>query len=164
MATQAEIARHLDLSDRSVRELVDKGVLPQARRGEMDPDVCRVAYIRHLRSVAAGRGGVAEQEDLTAQRARLAAEQADHYAIRNKTARLELLPRTAVTAAVTAAFGRVRDRLLALPDRLAGPLARLTDDGAVRQRLADAINQVLGELAETEVIAVTERDAADAAP
>lgn len=55
MATQAEVGKHLDLSDRTIRELLDKGVLPNARRGALDLDSCRVAYIRHLREVAAGR-------------------------------------------------------------------------------------------------------------
>lgn len=55
MATQAEIGTHLDLSDRSVRELLTKGVLPSAPRGEHDLDACRLAYVRHLRAVAAGR-------------------------------------------------------------------------------------------------------------
>jgi len=163
MATQQEIAEHLDLSERSVRELLDKGVLPPARRGGLDRDACRVGYIRHLRSVAAGRGGISQQEDLTAERARLAREQADHVAIRNACARKELLPRAAVTIAVTAAFQRVRDRLLSLPDRLAGTLTRLDDQGAVRQRMADAIGAALAELAETAVIAAAERDSTDAA-
>lgn len=55
MATQAEIGLHLDLSDRSVRDLISRGVLPQSPRKALDLDACRIAYIRHLRETAAGR-------------------------------------------------------------------------------------------------------------
>lgn len=162
MATQAEIGKHLDLSDRSVRELLDKSVLPNARRGELDLDACRIAYLRHLREIAAGRALGPSGDDLTAERARLAREQADNYALKNAVMRLELLPRAEITRTVTAAFQIVRDRMTALPARLAGPLARLTDTTEVRGRLSDAINAVLVELSEERVIAQTE-ERADAA-
>ncbi len=162
MATQAEIAAHLDLSDRSVRELLDKGVLPNARRGALNLDQCRVAYIRHLREMAAGRGTGPSADDLTAERARLAREQADHYALRNAAMRLELLPRADITRAVSAAFQIVRDRLTALPARLAGPLARLSEPAEVRARLSDAVNGVLVELSEERVVSTAE-ETADAA-
>jgi len=162
MATQAEVAAHLDLSDRSVRDLLDRGVLPNARRGALDLDQCRVAYIRHLRETAAGRAAGPAADDLTAERARLAREQADHFALKNAALRKELLPRTDITRVVVAAFQIVRDRLSALPARLAGPLAASTDPAAVRGRLEDAVNGVLVELSETRVIASTE-EAADAA-
>lgn len=159
MATQAEIAAHLDLSDRSVRELLDKGVLPNARRGALNLDQCRVAYIRHLREMAAGRGTGPSADDLTAERARLAREQADHYALKNATMRLELLPRADITRAVSAAFQIVRDRLTALPARLAGPLARLSEPAEVRARLSDAVNGVLVELSEERVVSTAEEHA-----
>ncbi len=162
MATQAEVGAHLDLSDRSIRELLDKGVLPNARRGALNLDQCRVAYIRHLRETAAGRGAGPAADDLTAERARLAREQADHFALKNAALRKELLPRADITRAVVAAFQLLRDRLTALPARLAGPLAATSDPAAVRGRLEDAVNGVLVELSETRVVATVE-ESADAA-
>jgi len=161
MATQAELAAHLDLSDRSIRELLDKGVLPNARRGALDLDACRVAYLRHLREIAAGRATGPSGDELTSERARLAREQADGVALRNAALRKELLPRGEVNRAVVTAFTIVRDRLTALPARLAGPLARLTDAEEVRGRLAESIAAVLGELAEERVVAATEGTADD---
>lgn len=99
---------------------------------------------------------------MTVERARLAREQADHFALGNAAKRKELLPRVEITQAVTAAFGIVRERLCGLPDRLAGPLARLTDPSAVRRCLEDAVNGALLELSEERVVASTV-DAADAA-
>ncbi|UEX76804.1 hypothetical protein [Sediminicurvatus halobius] len=54
MATQREIAEHLDLSERRVRDLLaELGV----DHREASLDEVRVSYIRHLRELAAGRGG-----------------------------------------------------------------------------------------------------------
>lgn len=156
MATQAELGKHLDLSDRSVRELLAKGVLPTARRGDHDLDACRTAYIRHLRAAAAGRTLGQAGDDLTAERARLAREQADHYALGNAAKRRELLPRGEITRAVAAAFSHVRDRLMALPTRIAGPLAYITDPAEVRRRLDIEIGTALAELAEARIIPLTE--------
>lgn len=163
MATQAEVGAHIDLAERTVRDLLDRGVLPNARRGGLNLDACRLAYIRHLREVAAGRATGPSGDDLTTERARLAREQADHYALRNATARLELLPRADITRAVAAAFQHVRDRLVSLPARLAGPLARTSDPAEVRARLSDAIHTTLIELSETRVVASVDEDTPDAA-
>lgn len=56
MATQKEIAAHLDLSTRWISELVKEGVLPSSKgRGGYDVDACRLAYIRYLRGVNTGQ-------------------------------------------------------------------------------------------------------------
>jgi terminase small subunit / prophage DNA-packing protein len=60
MATQLEIAEHLVLSDRQVRNLITGGVLPKHKgRAGYSLDACRVAYIEHLR----GPGGKVEPTD-----------------------------------------------------------------------------------------------------
>ncbi|MBP0492098.1 hypothetical protein [Roseomonas indoligenes] len=72
MATALEVAEHLDLTDRSVRELQKRGVLPQGKRGALDLGECRLAYIRHLREQAAGRAGTKDSKhSLATERARL---------------------------------------------------------------------------------------------
>lgn len=66
MATQQEIATHLDLSSRRVRELTKDGVLPSSKgRGGYDIDACRMAYIRYLRGVTTGQvnGCTADDDD-----------------------------------------------------------------------------------------------------
>lgn len=56
MATQLEVAEHLDISDRQVRSLLQSGVLPGSKgRGGYDLDACRMAYISYLRGQAAGQ-------------------------------------------------------------------------------------------------------------
>ena len=49
MATQSEIARHLDISARWFRELIDKGVFERKSPGKYDLSECREAYLQHLR-------------------------------------------------------------------------------------------------------------------
>lgn len=64
MATQVEVAAHLDMSDRQVRNLLQSGVLPGSRpRHGYDLDDCRLAYIRHLRGQVSGQVRVPEQDD-----------------------------------------------------------------------------------------------------
>lgn len=56
MATQKEIAAHLDLSPRWVGRLLKDGVLPPVKgRGGYDIDACRVAYIGYLRGLSKGQ-------------------------------------------------------------------------------------------------------------
>ena len=57
MANQTEIAEHLDLTSRHVRNLLKDGVLPPSKPGAKGYDLkdCRVAYIRYLRGVSSGQ-------------------------------------------------------------------------------------------------------------
>ena len=56
MSTQKEVAEHLDLTDRTIRTLIDKNVIsPASGKGGLDLDACRVNYIRHLRGLARGQ-------------------------------------------------------------------------------------------------------------
>nr|VFJ91465.1 MAG: hypothetical protein BECKH772A_GA0070896_100325 [Candidatus Kentron sp. H]VFJ92612.1 MAG: hypothetical protein BECKH772B_GA0070898_1003130 [Candidatus Kentron sp. H]VFJ99333.1 MAG: hypothetical protein BECKH772C_GA0070978_100316 [Candidatus Kentron sp. H] len=66
--TQVEIGNHLDLSDRSVREILPKLGIDHR---QSNLSTIRIAYIRDLRETAAGRGGD-EQVNLTLQRTRQA--------------------------------------------------------------------------------------------
>lgn len=150
MATQLEVAEHLDLSDRQIRELLTKGALPKPRaRGEMDLDACRLGYIRHLRDMAAGRDARLAEE-----RTRLAAEQADAQAMKNAAERRDLLPRDQIGIAVAASFAHVRDRLREAPARYAAQLARITKPDEVRRRLVEIVDGALLEISQTQVEAI----------
>lgn len=71
--TQKEIAEHLDMSDRNARDVL--GRLKIDHKTTSLDDI-RIAYIRYLRELAAGRGGE-DQYDLAKQRARQAAADAN---------------------------------------------------------------------------------------
>ena len=55
MATQKEIAEHIDLTERHVRRLLKDGILPPSKAGGYDVDACRQSYIRYLRGVQSGQ-------------------------------------------------------------------------------------------------------------
>jgi phage terminase Nu1 subunit (DNA packaging protein) len=64
MATQAEVADHLDLTQQAVAKLLSAGHLPRSEgRGSLDLDACRIAYIRRLREQAAGRASEGAEEE-----------------------------------------------------------------------------------------------------
>ena len=65
MSTQAEIADHLGITQPQVSEHQRKGLYPPG----CSLDQARLAYIAHLREIAAGRGGPDAQARLTEQRA-----------------------------------------------------------------------------------------------
>lgn len=109
MATQVEVATHLDLSDRQVRNLLSDGVLPGSKgTGGLDIDACRLAYIRYLRGLSSGqiRPAAADvhvdidplaDHKLTQERLRLTSAQAEAQELKNEVTRRRLIPVEAFT-------------------------------------------------------------------
>ena len=68
MATQRELAEHLDLSTKRISELIRDGILPSKMgRSPLNLDVCRIAYISYLRKLGgynkrSGGGDIAEEK------------------------------------------------------------------------------------------------------
>lgn len=116
--TQAALGRHLDLSERSVRELFGKGVFPTTVNSkaltDTDLDVCRVAYIQHLRDQAAGRtkeiDTVPDSDDPEIQLAHLRGEQIALTRMKRRKIMGELVERSALRLAVSGAFARVNPK------------------------------------------------------
>lgn len=111
------MALWLDMSERSVREHAAQGHLVRGGRG-YDLQASVRAFVGHLRTVAAGRGGEDHSANLTAERARLAKEQADAIAMKNEAARGNLLDAGETERVWTAHVIAVRNRILAVPARL----------------------------------------------
>ncbi len=117
MPTQREVADWIDVNGpRYVRELRDGGVIPEPTTSTREE--ITTAYIRHLREIAAGRvsKGVL---DLSAERARLAKEQADAQELKNALARGEYVPGDQIESTAVAVLSGVRTRLLAVPAKAA---------------------------------------------
>jgi len=109
--TQQTIAEHLDLSQPTVSDLLQRlGI--DWRKSTID-DV-RVAYIRHLREQAAGRFSDGPL-DLMNERARLAKEQADRLELQNAQTRKELAPIVLIEQVLAKAGVRVAGILDAIP-------------------------------------------------
>ncbi|MFG5864412.1 terminase small subunit [Metapseudomonas sp. CR1201] len=141
MATQIEIARHLDLSDRQVRNLLTDGVLPGSKgKGGFDIDACRLAYIRYLRGL--GNSQVKPETDLelpdgidplaehklTQERLRLTAAQAEGQELKNDISRRRAVP----TEFAVFVFSRLAAEIASILDTLPLTLKRRHPDLEVR--------------------------------
>lgn len=139
---QIDIAQHLDLSDRSVREFLS---LRNIDHKASTLDEIRIAYIRHLREIAAGRAALGDI-DLATERALLAREQREKIAMQNAVARKEYAPVIVIEQVLSRAGSRV-----------AGILDSIT--GAIRRRnlalTAQDLELIDGEIARARNLAAS---------
>lgn len=153
MATQREIADHLGVSQPVVAKLVAAGVfLPTGARGALDLDACRKAYLSRLREEAAGRAahggadGEPEELDLVAERARLAAAQADRIEMENHQTRGLVIPVEVASRMLGETLGKVRTRLLAIPSECALQYASARTapqaEAVIRRAVIDALTEL----------------------
>ena len=144
MATQRDIADHLGITQPAVAGLVRDGIIAAAARGSYDVDAARLAYCAHLREQAAGRAGQPGAAlDLSTERARLAAAQAESIERKNAHERGDILNRTAVMLAVSELMTLTVSRL----DRVGAIVAG--SDYKLRKRIETAVNGALEELSAT---------------
>lgn len=122
-ASTASLAALLGVTTRTVTELAQKGVISRAGRGVFPVAESVRGYVAHLREQAAGR---TDSTSLTAERTRLAREQADKVSLANAVARGEMLPARQVQSEWASILRDVRAGLLAVPSRCGATLAHLT--------------------------------------
>lgn len=140
------LAQVLGLHERTIRDLVDKKIIPRATSEGYPMATCVAAYCAHEREVAAGRGGASGVSTLTAERARLAREQADAAALKNAALRGDLVDAAAVERTWTATLAAVRARFLSVPSRFLACAPHLTRadgealDAEIRLALEEAAN------------------------
>ena len=115
--TAPVLARWLGVSGKTAYELAKAGIVVRAGRGLYKLEESVTRYCAHTRRTAAQRGGEASLEAMREERIRIAREQADALALKNKAARGEMLDAAAVEAGLasecpssnalgqTAAFG-----------------------------------------------------------
>ena len=151
MATQSDFAAHVGISQPVVAELVARGIIKSAGRGGIDLDEARLAYCANLRAVAAGRAVTEGGLDLSDERARKAKEEADRLEMLNAQMRGELLARSDVDAAVSAAFARVRAKMLSVPTKVAAEAMLVNTPAEAEAIIREAVCEALAELASTKV-------------
>lgn len=142
--TVGEVAQHIDLGQRRLFELLDEGIIPRKGRGGYSLAEVRVAYIRHLRKVAAGRGADPDL-DLSSERAMLAREQTQSMALRNAIARGEYVSTEEVGRQVEGDYAVVRERLLTIPGKIADALTgckREEIEIALLEEISEALNEL----------------------
>lgn len=108
----------LGLSSGALADLKKRGIAVHLGHDAYDLKATVLAYVTHLRGIAAGWGTEEQAINLTAERARLAREKADAQALRNATLRRDLVPAVEVGRAWGDVLRQVRARIMAVPSRL----------------------------------------------
>ena len=99
-------------------ELKKRGIAVHHGRDAWDLEETVRNYVTHLRGIASGRGDEEHALNLTAERARLAKEQADAQSLKNAVLRDELVRADDVERKWGDILRQVRSRLMAVPSRL----------------------------------------------
>lgn len=113
-------------------------------KGKYDLWTSITNYLAHLRETAAGRGGEAGVLDLTAERARLAKEQADGHQLKNEVTRGQMVLADDVARVWADEERAIRAAMLSVPNRI-----QMEDTGFTRSDIAmidRAIRDVLTEV------------------
>lgn len=145
MATVADCAAHLFLTERRFYELLGDGTIDRQPANSYDLDLVREQYIENLREVGAGRASSDGNPDLTKERTRLAKEQADAQEMRNAVTRGQLVPIEEVGQAVESEYSTVRANFLSMPGDLADDLVGL-QAAEIEEQLASKVAEILHEL------------------
>jgi phage terminase Nu1 subunit (DNA packaging protein) len=144
--SQQDLAVLLDLTPRRIRQLATAGVIPKTGLGKHPLRDSVRAYCRHVREIAAGRGGEDEQLTLSRERARHAAESANKIALQNAQTRGEVISVDDVIRLWSDTLALVRGRILSLATDIGMELPILsrhdilTIDGLLRSCLEDLSN------------------------
>lgn len=142
MLTQQDIAGHLDMSQQAVSELM--GELGMDWKAA-SLDEIRVAYIRRLREIAAGRATSGDL-DLATERAALARAQRERIEMKNAVDRGELAPVSLIEEVLTKAAARSAGILDAIPGMVRRRVPQLSADeiDLIAEQVARARNIVAG--------------------
>jgi hypothetical protein len=156
--TSGQLADLIGKAVRTVNEMKSDGRIPLTADGKID-----LAAIVARGLAAHGDDRAGDELDLNAERARLAKEQADAAAMRNAMSRGELLPAGEVRAAMEAAFGACRARLLAIPAKAAPLVVAAGGPAEVRDMLTEVVHEACDELADMRVEAALAEHVGDGA-
>lgn len=140
----ADLCELLGISPAMLSELKKRGIAVHMGRDAYDLAQTVHGYVTHLRGTASGRGGEDHVNTLTAQRARLAKEQADAQALKNGKLRGELVEAAEVERTWSDVLRQVRARVLAVPSRLRADLPGT--DSSVFHAIDRALRDALTEL------------------
>jgi phage terminase Nu1 subunit (DNA packaging protein) len=148
MATQRELAEHLDLSTKRISELIRDGILPSKMgRSPLNLDVCRIAYISYLRKLGgynkrSGGGDIAEEKT------RLTKAQADKAELEVSELEGQLIPAQLVQDTWTDFVANARAKLLALPSKIAHQVIALDKYAEAELLIKENVHDALLELSD----------------
>ena len=137
-----ELAEWLGVSERAVADYAQRGIITRTGRAVFPLKESIRAVCHHFREAASARG--ASSGGLTAQRERIAREQADKLEMQNAAARRELLPAKAVADEWASVLRMVQSRMLASPARIQQQLGHLSahDVAVIDREMRDALEEL----------------------
>ena len=147
MATQREVADHLDLSVKRISELIKDGILPsKLGRSHLNLDVCRIAYISYLRKLGgyhkrSGTGDIAEEKT------KLTAAQARKAELEVEIMEGKLVPIQEVEEFLVERFTNARAKWLGVPSKIAHKIITVDTFAEAEQEIKEGIYEGLNELA-----------------
>lgn len=132
------------ISPAALSDLKRRGIAVRLSHDAYDLTATTRAYVEHLRGLAAGWGTGEQAASLTAERARLAREQADAQAMKNAKLRGDLVDAGEVERAWAEILRNLRARIMAVPSRLRSDLPDLTPEAV--EAMDRALRGALTEL------------------
>lgn len=154
--TAAAIARALDMTEKNVRDLREKGVLTEKRPGLYDLTEATHGYINFLRQ----SDNAETRPDYKTERARLVKAKREAEELELKLKRGELHRSEDIEAVMTDMLLRFKSRMMALPAKLSPILAKKSDPAEVFKLIKKGVDEALEELADFDEAFGGEKDGA----
>lgn len=149
MYTAAAVARRLDMTERNVRLLRDKGVLTEYKPGLYDLQTVTVQYINFLRQ----KNPEAEDKvDYNTERAKLVRAKRESEELELQARKNELHTTEDIEKALTDMLVNFRTKLMAIPAKLSPIMAKKKDQTEIFKLMKAAIDETLEELADFDKI------------
>lgn len=145
MASQSEIAAKLGVNVSTFKDFVARGIVEERERGQYTYEECSKQYLDHLREIAAGRYSE-DGLDLSAERARLAKEQADAKEMENAIGRGELVRIDDIVKQFEDQLLKSKVKLLAVPTKVAAEVNAAKDVKECKAIIEEAVKEALSEL------------------
>jgi hypothetical protein len=145
MATQIEIANHLDMSVTRLKEVLPKLSIAESS----DIDAVRIAYINHLRNMAAGRGGENHQERLAKAKSRESELKGDKLEMEMARDAGLLVPADEVEKEWASLITAARAELLAMSAKLKDDIKAQFDIDVPEEFIKQYVNAALEHLADS---------------
>ena len=142
--TSTVVAQWLDISDRRVRQLRQKGVLAEVRPGLYNLKDCVHRYIEYLKK----DGSAEEAVDYNAERAKLARAKREKEELELDLKRREVLQAADVEKVMAEMLLRFRQKIRNIPVKQSPALAVETDQMEIFLALKRATDEALEELAD----------------
>ena len=142
------IAELINLTPRRIQQLAKDGVIPKPKRGLYDAGLTIRAYVEFLQKATEGRAPDATSAAVKVQKSRLLEAQARRAELETAKAEGKMLDVNDVQQVFNEMATVVASGLEALPGRVAGELATITDPAVIRQRLLREARQIRSSLAD----------------